>query len=708
MPAIASAVFAPSLAFPTGQYSLSPLPSGVGFSTTPYAATTWTENVPATGTTIFGAAVTSGDYAELVEELYDLGGYFGVAEKAIVYNYAAAPGADAVAVTTTAGGIVVPETPASPWWAPPSTLETSTVGSSLQGAASPSPNSPTSEEGGSQLVPSKTTPPTTLPTSTVESSPANSGPWPTPAPAISEEPGYQPVPSQTPPPSQTSSETPVPQYKPKKTKKPGKGKKYDEKETHKKDAFLLYKMLGAATSALGMFPKGKSLPYVAKMLGTVKASMPVAAGASAFSAGFPGFPQIDGAIDSMAESLIRTPITLADKVSDVAAALDVPANYLLSAGGSAAAEVAGSVLADSFHAMAAGPFDFLSSIFGALGAFTQASSRAISALNTAKNDVDSLAGSVGAAVRLDDALGHFRDGLKVFDDTVGGIMAGAASGMDANSRKPFEDLSRSIGRGSIWVGRSLDLVKPQADTGRKQLTEKKFSQNPTQGTSAPPDAVVVVPTTVSTTIPYTTTLAPETVIAQTTDTTETYVTLTQEPDIIPIIPITATATQYLDLVLPTLSPSPAATPTIQSSVVPAVSPSSSPARVIDDQDASWLQCAIWPKPFWLHARIVGIPHWRGWSVEEVEMTLHNEEKGCGALTNWKHGVDECTGMAWVTFNLPTWSKEGCVERAMQSAGGPLIECTIDHSEMIPGALTGEIGVLLTAGSHEGKPEGVEC
>ncbi|KAI9688252.1 MAG: hypothetical protein M1822_001758 [Bathelium mastoideum] len=52
--------------------------------------------------------------------------------------------------------------------------------------------------------------------------------------------------------------------------------------------------------------------------------------------------------------------------------------------------------------------------------------------------------------------------------------------------------------------------------------------------------------------------------------------------------------------------------------------------------------------------------------------LHKQEHGCGALTDWDwHSVN---GISWVTFNLPFFIKDGCVERAIVSAGGPKISC----------------------------------
>jgi hypothetical protein len=48
--------------------------------------------------------------------------------------------------------------------------------------------------------------------------------------------------------------------------------------------------------------------------------------------------------------------------------------------------------------------------------------------------------------------------------------------------------------------------------------------------------------------------------------------------------------------------------------------------------------------------------------------LEHQLEGCGALTGWDiQGVN-------VQFYLPFFMKSGCVERAIQSAGGPSISC----------------------------------
>ncbi|KAJ9374868.1 CAZyme family GH18 [Paecilomyces variotii] len=54
--------------------------------------------------------------------------------------------------------------------------------------------------------------------------------------------------------------------------------------------------------------------------------------------------------------------------------------------------------------------------------------------------------------------------------------------------------------------------------------------------------------------------------------------------------------------------------------------------------------------------------------------LHKQEDGCGALTGWKWHEATDTELAHVYFNLPYFIKDGCVERAIVSAGGPKLSC----------------------------------
>lgn len=65
---------------------------------------------------------------------------------------------------------------------------------------------------------------------------------------------------------------------------------------------------------------------------------------------------------------------------------------------------------------------------------------------------------------------------------------------------------------------------------------------------------------------------------------------------------------------------------------------------------------------------------RDWDSDDVEGDLHDEENGCGALTGWDWSDENDDHWARVWFNLPFFMKEGCVERAIVSAGGPKISC----------------------------------
>lgn len=62
-----------------------------------------------------------------------------------------------------------------------------------------------------------------------------------------------------------------------------------------------------------------------------------------------------------------------------------------------------------------------------------------------------------------------------------------------------------------------------------------------------------------------------------------------------------------------------------------------------------------------------IEHINGWAGEDGGKLKH-EEKGCGALTGWKWDGDSAE------FHLPFFIKEGCVERAIKTAGGPHLSC----------------------------------
>ncbi|KAL8997951.1 MAG: hypothetical protein Q9169_002873 [Polycauliona sp. 2 TL-2023] len=76
-------------------------------------------------------------------------------------------------------------------------------------------------------------------------------------------------------------------------------------------------------------------------------------------------------------------------------------------------------------------------------------------------------------------------------------------------------------------------------------------------------------------------------------------------------------------------------------------------------------CEFWDQVLFWSFEIYNINGWAG----EGGDALKTQEKGCGGLTGWEwHVDDERYQRAY--FNLPFTIKEGCVERAIRSAGGP--------------------------------------
>ncbi|KAI1464711.1 class V chitinase Chi100 [Daldinia caldariorum] len=67
---------------------------------------------------------------------------------------------------------------------------------------------------------------------------------------------------------------------------------------------------------------------------------------------------------------------------------------------------------------------------------------------------------------------------------------------------------------------------------------------------------------------------------------------------------------------------------------------------------------------------------RDWAADHGS-SLHDEESGCGGLTGWDWHDTTATTWAYAYFNLPFFIKDGCVERAIVSAGGPKLSCN-DH------------------------------
>jgi chitinase len=73
----------------------------------------------------------------------------------------------------------------------------------------------------------------------------------------------------------------------------------------------------------------------------------------------------------------------------------------------------------------------------------------------------------------------------------------------------------------------------------------------------------------------------------------------------------------------------------------------------------------------------------GWDTDDLEGHLHDEENGCGALTGWDWDYAHAKDPS-VAFNLPLFIKDGCVERAIVSAGGPKISCSMYGGWGTPG------------------------
>ncbi|KAI8277403.1 hypothetical protein K4K60_006981 [Colletotrichum sp. SAR11_57] len=103
-------------------------------------------------------------------------------------------------------------------------------------------------------------------------------------------------------------------------------------------------------------------------------------------------------------------------------------------------------------------------------------------------------------------------------------------------------------------------------------------------------------------------------------------------------------------------------------------------------------CAYWITAFgWYTFEVYNID---GWSTDGGSR-LKSEEKGCGALTGWDWRERTSSKYAGAYFNLPFFMKDGCVERAIVSAGGPKLSCEF----------TGyDIGVAFLPAKKRSTPE----
>ncbi|KAI0419879.1 class V chitinase Chi100 [Xylaria grammica] len=80
-------------------------------------------------------------------------------------------------------------------------------------------------------------------------------------------------------------------------------------------------------------------------------------------------------------------------------------------------------------------------------------------------------------------------------------------------------------------------------------------------------------------------------------------------------------------------------------------------------------CEYWEDIFNYVFAVSSIKHWS----TDGGSSLHKEEKGCGAIADWVYKEDSDKG-DYVFFTLPYLIKDGCVERAIKSAGGPKLSC----------------------------------
>ena len=79
-------------------------------------------------------------------------------------------------------------------------------------------------------------------------------------------------------------------------------------------------------------------------------------------------------------------------------------------------------------------------------------------------------------------------------------------------------------------------------------------------------------------------------------------------------------------------------------------------------------CKFWDEGWGYTFEVYNI---QGWSNDGGD-ALEQQEDGCGALTGWSYDHTNSGGDA--TFNLPFFIADGCVERAVASAGGPELSC----------------------------------
>ncbi|KAJ8069027.1 hypothetical protein OCU04_002702 [Sclerotinia nivalis] len=114
----------------------------------------------------------------------------------------------------------------------------------------------------------------------------------------------------------------------------------------------------------------------------------------------------------------------------------------------------------------------------------------------------------------------------------------------------------------------------------------------------------------------------------------------------------------------TVAPS---TSTITVTATPTQSTSTTTSIVVVTPTAD---CAFWDEGWGYTFEVYNIEYW----ATDSGASLHKQEDGCGALTGWKWNPETSTTFAYAYFNLPFFFKDGCVERAIVSAGGPKLSC----------------------------------
>ncbi|KAJ5815071.1 hypothetical protein N7474_006848 [Penicillium riverlandense] len=79
-------------------------------------------------------------------------------------------------------------------------------------------------------------------------------------------------------------------------------------------------------------------------------------------------------------------------------------------------------------------------------------------------------------------------------------------------------------------------------------------------------------------------------------------------------------------------------------------------------------CAMWSEIAAFMFVVYDIQNWNV-NFADIESSLKKQEGGCGDITAWDFSDSTTYGVA-AKFNLPTLIAAGCVERAIESAGGP--------------------------------------